>query len=335
MAESTRYPSDDEQAQFCRQGEALGIITPAQIDECTRLQESRAGQGLSDPIAFILLEKGYVDTDQIQKIRDTQKSAPPPPQAAPVRPSPSPPGASSGGGKQAPEYGSDEDNQKREEQFAKLAIKLGFISDNEIKECHGDRKTGKAKKGDPLGFLLLEKGYLTSHQIRHINEEVKKKLGKSRIGGYELDTELGRGAMGIVFKARQISLDREVALKVIPKTITSSKDFKERFFREARTAAKLNHPNIVKAIDAGETARHFFFAMEIIPGKTVLEMIKEKKRLRESMALTYALQVAQALKHAHQHGLVHRDIKPENLLIDPESGQVKLTDMGLAKSTED
>ncbi|MHC4598328.1 MAG: serine/threonine protein kinase [Planctomycetota bacterium] len=323
-AGTRRLPSDPEEAAFCRQAESMGFLTPAQVGECTELQKRRARDGQNDPIAFILLEMGYLETDQIQKIRDAVSRGPAPP--------PSPPPRRDG---EAPEYGSEEDDRKREELFSKLALKMGFISEEELKEVKALRAKGGRAKSDPLGFLLLDKGHLTSHQIRHINEEVKKTLGKPRIGGYELDTELGRGGMGVVFKARQLSLEREVALKVIPKTITASKDFKERFFREARTAAKLNHPNIVKAIDAGETARHFFFAMELIPGQTLMEVIRHAKKIPEKQGIAYAIQIAQALRHAHQHGLVHRDIKPENLLIDPESKQIKVTDLGLAKSTEE
>jgi len=315
-------PANPDEAAFLNQAVKMGLLDRTRVEKALDLQNRRQKEGKEDPIAFILLEKGYLESDQIPSVREAMKAG--------SKPSASSPSAAH------TEYESEEDQAKREALFAKVAVKLGFLSEVEIKECRTIQARAEAKgQSDPLGFLLLDKGYITSHQIRHINEEVKKTLGKPRIAGYELESELGRGAMGVVFRARQMSLEREVALKVIPKTVHTGAEFKERFFREARTAARLNHPNIVKAIDAGETDRHYFFAMELIEGETVLAEVKRRKRLPEKQVLGYAIQIAQALQHAHKHGLVHRDIKPENLLIDAESKAVKVTDMGLAKSTED
>lgn len=317
-------PVDPEEAAFCQQAVALGDVTAAQVAECVEIQDQRRAKGISDPIAFLLVEKGYLDSTRIPALREQMRKA----QAEPPAGGPAPVDHT--------EYDNEEDEAKREDLFAKVAVRLGFVSEGEIEKARAlqARQAAKGKK-DPLGFLLLQEGHLTSHQIKHVSDEVGKTFGKARIGGYELESELGRGGMGVVFRARQLSLQREVALKVIPKTVTTGRDFKERFFREARTAGKLNHPNIVKAIDAGETARHFFFAMELIEGERMIDLIRRQKRLPESRVLYYSLQIAQALKHAHANGLVHRDIKPENLLLDPEGETVKIADMGLAKSSEE
>jgi serine/threonine-protein kinase len=153
----------------------------------------------------------------------------------------------------------------------------------------------------------------------------------SRIGGFELLATLGKGGMGTVFKARQVSMDRVVALKVLPPHLAKNQDFVQRFLREARSAAQLNHPNIVQGIDVGEADGVYYFAMEFVDGLTARDLLKREGRLDEKRALSIIGGVARALEHAHKHGIVHRDIKPDNIMISRE-GVVKLADLGLAKS---
>jgi serine/threonine-protein kinase len=156
---------------------------------------------------------------------------------------------------------------------------------------------------------------------------------QSRIGGYELLATLGKGGMGVVFKARQVSMDRVVALKVLPPHLAENEAFVQRFLREARSAAKLNHPNVVQGIDVGQAEGHYYFAMEFVDGSTVKEMIKQQGRLDEKTALNIVGAVARALEHAHEHGIIHRDIKPDNIMVT-RKGEVKLADLGLARTTE-
>jgi len=137
----------------------------------------------------------------------------------------------------------------------------------------------------------------------------------SRIGGFELLATLGKGGMGTVLKARQISMDRVVALKVLPPNLAKNQDFVQRFLREARSAAKLNHPNIVQGIDVGEADGVYYFAMEFVDGPTLKDLLKREGRLDEKKALNIIGGVARALEHAHKHGIVHRDIKPDNIMI--------------------
>jgi serine/threonine-protein kinase len=154
------------------------------------------------------------------------------------------------------------------------------------------------------------------------------------VGGFEVLSKIGQGAMGTVFKARQPALDRIVALKVLPPRIASQDPaFIDRFIREARVSAKLNHPNIVQGIEVGMDGptRLYYFAMEYIDGPSVRDVLNRLKRIEERRALEIALGVANALVCAHKAGIVHRDIKPDNILIS-SAGEIKLTDLGLARS---
>jgi len=156
-------------------------------------------------------------------------------------------------------------------------------------------------------------------------------LPRQRLGGYEIIAKIGQGGMGTVYKAVQLSVNRTVALKVLPPRLAKNKDYVERFLREARAAARLNHPNIVEAIDAGVDADHHYFAMEFIDGLTVDELLKGGP-LAETQALRIARDVARALHCAHEADLAHGDVKPGNILLSGD-GAAKLADLGLARET--
>ncbi|MFC1805696.1 protein kinase [Planctomycetota bacterium] len=151
------------------------------------------------------------------------------------------------------------------------------------------------------------------------------------IGGFHLIGRIGQGGMGTVYKARQVSMDRIVALKVLSSRLAEDEPFVQRFLREARSTAQLNHPNIVQGIDAGFADGHYYFAMEYVDGITVRRLMAKEGKIEEAKALKIILGVAKALEHAHKHGIVHRDIKPENIMIS-RGGLVKLADLGLARS---
>ena len=146
---------------------------------------------------------------------------------------------------------------------------------------------------------------------------------------FEIIALLGRGGMGVVYKARQLNLDRIVALKILPPVDSQSADFVERFRREARSLAKLSHPNIVAVHDFGESGGLYYFAMEFVGGANLREMIRTGK-MRPEEALAVVPKICDALQFAHEEGVVHRDVKPENILID-KRGRVKIADFGLAK----
>ena len=140
---------------------------------------------------------------------------------------------------------------------------------------------------------------------------------------------LGRGGMGAVYQARQKELDRLVALKILPPDIGRDAAFAERFTREARALAKLNHPGIVTIYDFGRADGLYFFLMEFVDGMNLRELL-HRQRISAREALAIVPQICDALQYAHDQGIVHRDIKPENLLID-RRGRVKVADFGLAK----
>jgi len=155
-----------------------------------------------------------------------------------------------------------------------------------------------------------------------------------QIPGFQILGKLGQGAMATVFKAKQLSLDRIVAVKVLPKKLGENTEFVERFYREGRAAARLNHNNIVQAIDVGEASGYHYFVMEYIDGKTVYDDLAAGKIYKESEALDIIIQVAKALEHAAERGFVHRDVKPKNIMLTRHS-VAKLADMGLARETGD
>ncbi|MFW6108003.1 MAG: serine/threonine-protein kinase, partial [bacterium] len=156
--------------------------------------------------------------------------------------------------------------------------------------------------------------------------------GKKSLGGFEIIGEIGRGAMGAVFEARQVSMDRIIALKVLPPRFARDKAFVQRFLREARSAAHLNHPNIVRAITAGHEGAYYYFAMEFVDGPSVGRVLDTQGALSQRRALEIARDMARALAHAHQHDFVHRDVKPDNILLAPD-GTAMLSDLGLARKT--
>jgi serine/threonine protein kinase len=140
---------------------------------------------------------------------------------------------------------------------------------------------------------------------------------------------IGRGGMGAVYKARQTELDRVVALKILPSAIARDPAFSERFSREARALAKLNHPGIVALFEFGRSGDLFFFLMEFVDGVTLRQLLTGE-RLSAREALTIVPRICDALQYAHDRGIVHRDIKPENILLDRQ-GSVKIADFGLVK----
>lgn len=156
--------------------------------------------------------------------------------------------------------------------------------------------------------------------------------GKRILGGFELFHQIGRGASGTVFKARQLSTGRVVALKVLPPSLARNAAFVERFLREARAAARLNHPNIVQGIDVGQAGPYCYFAMEYVAGRSAREEVRATGPLSEWRALEIMRDTARALAHAHSMGIIHRDIKPDNILIEGD-GRAKLADLGLACET--
>ncbi len=152
-----------------------------------------------------------------------------------------------------------------------------------------------------------------------------------RLGGYRILKELGRGGMGAVYLARQLSLNRDVAVKTIQNDWSSNPRAVARFIREAYAAAQLTHHNVVQIYDLGQDNGINFFSMELVEGGSLDELLKRQGRLNPKQAATYVLHAARGLRFAHEHGMIHRDIKPANLMLTRDS-LVKVADLGLVKT---
>jgi serine/threonine-protein kinase len=161
---------------------------------------------------------------------------------------------------------------------------------------------------------------------------------KPMLGRYQVEKELGHGAMGVVYQGRDPKIERVVAIK----TLSLAQEFegdqlvevKERFFREAQSAGRLTHPNIVSIYDAGEESDLAYIAMEFLSGSDLVRYTTPDALLPLTTVLDLVAQCADALDYAHEKGVVHRDIKPGNIMYDPDSGKVKITDFGIARITD-
>ena len=162
----------------------------------------------------------------------------------------------------------------------------------------------------------------------------KGALAGKKLGGYQLVERLGIGGMGEVYKAVQLSLGRQVAMKILAPELTSDRTFVERFLREARAAGNLNHPNIVQVHDSGEQQGTYYFSMEYVDGGSVQDVITGGRKLPQDRATEIALQAARALEYAQKAGIVHCDVKPDNLMLTL-GGDVRLADLGIAKQTNE
>jgi len=181
---------------------------------------------------------------------------------------------------------------------------------------------GSAGVGSATGTLLLD------------GEGVQKPM----LGRYQVEKELGKGAMGVVYLGRDPKINRVVAIKTMALAQNFEEDevdeVKERFFREAETAGRLNHPNIVTIFDAGEEHDLAFIAMEFLKGQDLTKYTKADRLLPVDKVLKIVIQAAEALDYAHGENVVHRDIKPANIMYEADSESVKLTDFGIARITD-
>lgn len=219
--------------------------------------------------------------------------------------------------------------------FGRIAIEQKLCTEEELRIAQEDLKKRAAESPAPLEQILLEKRFITPSQAERLKLSIRDSRDSSnQIPGYKVLGKLGSGAMAVVYKAKQLSLDRTVAVKVLPKKFVQKSDYVERFYKEGRLAAKLNHNNIVQAIDVGEVGGLYYFVMEYVEGKTLYDDLAKGKVFSEKEALDVIIQVANALAHAHSQGLIHRDVKPKNIMINKDN-VVKLADMGLARETSD
>ncbi|MFO0972777.1 MAG: serine/threonine-protein kinase [Phycisphaerae bacterium] len=221
--------------------------------------------------------------------------------------------------------------------FGRIVSEQRLATGEEVQNCLSKkRELEAAGQKQTLAALMIREGYLTLTQVRRLTRSMEDSMTRpaQQIPGFQIIKRVGAGAMATVFQARQLSLDRVVAIKVLPKRLSENKEFVDRFYKEGRAAARLNHANIVQAIDVGEYTGFHYFVMEFIDGRTVYDDLVKNKVYVERDAINIIMQVARALEHAHQRGLIHRDVKPKNIMLT--TGAVaKLADMGLAREASD
>lgn len=222
---------------------------------------------------------------------------------------------------------------ERKRQFAKSGNVYNYIFDFAPKFKDVSQRLDRSKKMEETIILSPGSSGSNASLISTGNDMEKPQLGR-----YEIIKELGKGAMGMVYLGNDPKISREVAIK----TMALSQEFegdalqdaKDRFFREAETAGRLNHPNIVVMLDAGEEHDLAYIAMEFLKGYDLAEHVKPGKLLPPAAVFDIILKSANALDYAHSLNVVHRDIKPANIMYEPESKEVKITDFGIARITD-
>ncbi len=223
--------------------------------------------------------------------------------------------------------------------FGKQVLDQGYCTEDELDRCKKQLKDRPKDNPVTLEQLLISNRFITPNQAKRLKDTSKENTREGKdvaeqIPGYKIIGKLGAGAMAIVYKAKQLSLDRIVAIKILPRRFSENQDYVQRFYKEGKAAAKLNHNNIVGAYDVGEAGGYRYFVMEYVEGKTLYEDLAKGKIFSEEEAINITIQVASALAHAHAKGLIHRDVKPKNIMIN-SAGIVKLADLGLARDAAD
>ena len=223
---------------------------------------------------------------------------------------------------------------ERKRQFNKAEAAFRYIFDFNPKFRDIESRVNRAKQLSETVILGGGGGGRSNASLIDTAGNVEKPM----LGRYEIEKELGKGAMGVVYLGRDPKINRVVAIK----TMALSQEFeadelvevKERFFREAETAGRLNHANIVTMFDAGEEHDLAYIAMEFLKGKDLVPYSKQGNLMPLPRVMSIVARVADALSYAHENNVVHRDIKPANIMYEPESDQVKVTDFGIARITD-
>ncbi|MGL4461260.1 MAG: serine/threonine-protein kinase, partial [Planctomycetia bacterium] len=220
---------------------------------------------------------------------------------------------------------------KLDESIARILVADQRLSRAEAQELLSEVDGGAAPG---LSQLLIERNKIDAATAEKAKEKAEKVANAPEIPGYVIISKLGEGGMGAVFKAEQESMQRIVALKILAPHLSSNSQFVDRFYREARASARIDHPNVVRGYDVGAAGNIHYFAMEFVDGTSVQNLIDERKTLSLGDGLKITRDVAIALIHAQELKMVHRDIKPDNIMVT-KKGIVKLADLGLAKQTDE
>jgi formylglycine-generating enzyme required for sulfatase activity/serine/threonine protein kinase len=216
----------------------------------------------------------------------------------------------------------------RDKTFLRVCLDKRLL-DQELADSASARARSEGRR---VTAVLVDLGVMAQHTVEAIEREVERALEPRTIAGFRIMRKLGQGGMGTVYLAVQVSLQREVALKIIAPQIAADREAAERFVREARIAAAVNHPNIIGIIDAGEDGGQLFMALELITGGDASQLAARFNGvLPEARALEIIADCCRGLQALYEARLIHRDIKPANIFITGE-GVAKLADLGLARS---
>jgi len=228
---------------------------------------------------------------------------------------------------------------QKEQGLSKLAVRNGFLTPEQVEAIFQEldrvrRETPKV--GRSFDELAVERGHMTSQQATAVAlayERLRKDAERQKwaIPGYEIFSKLGEGGLGVVFKARQISMNRLVALKILHKRWLNDEEFKQRFLIEARLVGKLSHQNLIQVFDVGRHDWKYYFSMEYVEGETLEELIEREGPLDVLRVVELTIQVLRAIKYLSRYDIVDCDIKPSNILLTSD-GEAKLGDFGFVKS---
>lgn len=223
-----------------------------------------------------------------------------------------------------------------DDEFAKYVASTGMASDEQVRRARElQESTTAAGTRIDLSEALVRLGVITAAQRETVEHKIEERREHANeLGRYKLLKKLGEGGMGAVYLAEDLRDRRRVAVKILPKQFAGQEEFLKRFRREAEAAAALDHPNIVRALEAGADKGFHFYAMEYCEGDSLKRIVERETFLPPARAIDLVLQVARGLRHAHERGILHRDIKPDNVFVTKE-GVAKILDLGLSKNLSD
>jgi serine/threonine protein kinase len=284
----------------------LGYLTERQLEEAFQIRKKVLKMGLSETVAEICLKKNYLTAGQVEEVEGILA-----------------------------DRAVDGDDLL----IAREVVLRGLVPVTilrmvlKLQRIEGGRR--------PISCMLVALGLLSVQEkdgLKLASRKESKSVEGDRIprfvGNYEILSEISRGGMGVIYRAKQRSLDRVVALKTLSTQWTSNEEFVERFRREAKAISSINQANIVQVYDVGKVKDFYYIALEYIDGESLESILQSRGTLAPTEALLICDSVARALQHANQVGLIHRDVKPSNILI-ARTGEVKLTDFGLVKIVTD
>jgi serine/threonine protein kinase len=223
--------------------------------------------------------------------------------------------------------------------FEAVAVEKGLLKEEQLKACRKAQEES-AQKGQPpkaLEDLAMDMGFMGEREVHAVHKAIErflkdhKREAELKISGYDILEKIGEGGLGTVYKARQVSMGRVVALKVLHLQWVEDEEFRKRFLLEARIVGQLSHSNLIQVFDVGKERGYYYFSMEFVDGETVDGILEREGPLSTDRAIDITIQILRAIQYISKKELVHRDIKPGNILMTT-GGVAKLGDFGFVKS---